>query len=545
MISSGLRGIRYILKKRIVILLSLGLTVCCTVQNTAIKTRNLRSVQAAEESELNIIAEISEDDPEYSDPDAEILPEETAGDVQIINDVDILLSPEESGDADAPSVSESYMELYIDNEILSVPTERIYSISKDEYIFPEAYGDLYLIRFHSDDDAKYSLFFSQKIETEDFQVYCYDADRNLAEKIIDPEKINVEPDDSFLVPMDHETDYIIVVKHAEKYQESGFGISRTETGSGENEETDTETDIETESLNKTVVMEPETEPESAEESETESETESGSEEGREAKPEEESETVAESESEPEPKEESWAEAAYGTEEERETETESEPESESETETESETEAESETEIESVTETAIRLESVDLLLDDGLDQIPVPLLSCIDGQDTAKALLHYSDGTEQILTGGSDGFGNSCYLTYEDTDGADGSVSRTYKLQVIPDRSEDGMVPERSETIVFRQQAAKSIEDIKADDRTAVRFYGKKNWLLVKSVPEVTGKYSLQSFGRDVEEMFFLSEESMNAVKAEQVFELKKGVTYTFLLILEEETGADKNVTQTD
>lgn len=203
-------------------------------------------------------------------------------------------------------------------------------------------------------------------------------------------------------------------------------------------------------------------------------------------------------------------------------------------TEPETVAETETEPEAKT---VHLESASLLFDDGLEQVPVAFLPYLDGQAVVKIRLQYSDGSEQLLTQAADirqdSLGNSFQLTYEDLQGEDGSVSRTYSLKVVSSQGETQAVSVEPETVVFQKEAPDGIENIPAQEKSSVRYYGKKNWILVQSVPKVTGKYAMESFGRGVKELYYCAQGETEAVKADTAFELKKGVTYTFLLKLEE------------
>ena len=187
--------------------------------------------------------------------------------------------------------------------------------------------------------------------------------------------------------------------------------------------------------------------------------------------------------------------------------------------------------ESEENTSVRLESAEIVLQNGLELVPAAMLPYLTLEETAKVCLHYSDESEQVLTGESDDYGNSISLTYEDATQEDGSVSRTYFLKAEPAGSKDGAVMETSQTVVFQTHAGENLDDIKAQEKTKVGFSGEKDWLLVQSVPQVTGKYSMESFGRELEELYYLADGQEEAVKADGPFELEEGVTYTFLLKL--------------
>ena len=220
-------------------------------------------------------------------------------------------------------------------------------------------------------------------------------------------------------------------------------------------------------------------------------------------------------------------------------TETDSEADAKTETDPETDPVTETDPEAETdstpaadeESSVRLESAQLVLTDGLEFLPAAMLPYLDLEETAKVLLQYSDGSQQLLTGESDTYGNTVLLTYEDASQEDGSVSRTYCLKVAPALAQDEGLEEQTQTVVFQKQVGENIDDIKAQEKTKVGFSREKNWLLVQSVPQVTGKYSLESFGRELEDLYYLADGQEEAVKVDGAFELTEGVTYTFLLKL--------------
>lgn len=205
----------------------------------------------------------------------------------------------------------------------------------------------------------------------------------------------------------------------------------------------------------------------------------------------------------------------------------------ETEADPKNEADPETETDPATdeESSVRLESAELVLTDGLELLPAAMLPYLDLEETAKVLLLYSDGSQQLLTGESDTYGNTVLLTYEDVSQENGSVSRTYSLKVTPASAQAEGLEEQKQTVVFQKQVEENIDDIKAQEKTKVGFSREKNWLLVQSVPQITGKYSLESFGRELEDLYYLADGQEEAVKADGAFELTEGVTYTFLLKL--------------
>ena len=122
------------------------------------------------------------------------------------------------------------------------------------------------------------------------------------------------------------------------------------------------------------------------------------------------------------------------------------------------------------------------------------------------------------------------VEYTDVNGEEETVHRTYHAVVTDLLTEE--VFEDSSQVVFGNQQQNPIDGMKSEEMTTVRLKGKKNWVIVQSVPSVTGLYSMKSFGRDTRNMYYAAEGS-EAVRAEEVFELKKDTTYTFLIELSE------------
>lgn len=518
------------MKKRMRVLLMAGLITSITIWNADSVIDGMRLAYASEEDDI-IMEEAS---PEILLPNNE----------EEVSEEEVLPLPEESGVEIETGAEDSVLNLFWDEDLFTVPWDFIDSLEEEEYIFLESYEDKYVICFIPEEKSGYALYFSETVEKEDVRVYEYDADAGQVKNRIDEDEMILAPDGSVLAEMENGLGYIIVLDHAEAYPDLGLVISRasqeqmivTEPVAEETIDTDAEDGMEllqetiAESETETVVesgLESETEIMSEQEPETESGSVNGSETELMTEQESESETVVAVEPE--------TDAEYENETEQQSETGLSTEAETETVQEPETDTEISSGMQSVADT-VRLESVKLLLDDGLEQVPVALLPYLDGQEVVKIRLQYSDGSEQFLTETAnvreDSLGNSCQLTYEDTEGEDGSVSRIYSLKVVPAQEEDGTVSAEPETVIFRKEVEDEIENIPAQEKSRVRYYGKKNWILVQSVPNVTGRYAMESFGRGVEELYYCAAGESEAVKADTSFELKEGVTYTFLLKLE-------------
>lgn len=441
------------MKKRMIYICSLGL-ITAAISNADMRNDGALPVHAEENTVEDAYAGDSPENIEFSDSSevsgpgeagiqsaegSEILFGSAGGNINA--DEDVNADGNVNADADvniningASPEGSFEIDVYLDEEVLAVPSEKINQIHEDESVFPEPYGNRYIFLFNPEGGENWSLYFSQTVDAGDFRLYFYDAGNRMAKERIGAEEISMASDGTFPIDLDGNAEYVIILDHADQYPGIETSIFKMES----------------------VTPVPENEPEN------EPETEPGAD----------------------------------------------------------------------TELSVALESAELVLDEGLEMLPAAMLPYLGDGEGAKALLRYSDGSEQILSGGSDSYGNSIGMTYEDSFEDDGSVSRTYTLEVMPAQSQEGPVTEKSETVVFRQQAGETIDDINAQEKTKVGFSGKKNWLLVQSVPQVTGKYSLKSFGRDLKELYYLADGEKEAVKAEDVFELKQGVTYTFLLILE-------------
>lgn len=545
------------MKKRMLYICSLGL-ITAAMLNVDIRNNRALPVQAEGNAVAGLFTGDSSENGEFSDS-SELFESGETG-IQGADGTEALFGSSDADGVDPESGFE--IDVYLDGEVLSVPLEKMNLLREEENVSPEPYGNRYMFLLDSKGPEHWSLQFSQTVDAGDVLLYHYDAENRMARDRIGADEISMTADGTFLMNSDGNAEYVIVLDHADQYPGIETGIRKTESEQIAEEQMPEVAIVEegTQANNEPVAefakpeaeneVESEPEPEPEEAGEVEGEPEPELEEAAEVDGEPEPEETGEVESEPEPEEAGEAEDESEPEEVGEAESEPEPEEVGEAESEPEPEEVGETEKEPVTEglnevegepvtetgtdteMSVSLESVELVLDDGLEMIPAALVPYLGDGEGAKALLRYSDGSEQILSGESDFYGNSVGLTYEDTVEDDGSVSRTYTLEVVPVQPEDCPMMKESETVVFQQQVGETIADIKAEEKTKVRFSGKKNWLLVQSVPQVTGNYSLKSFGRDFKELYYLAEGEKEAVKAEDVFELQQGVMYTFLLILE-------------
>lgn len=188
----------------------------------------------------------------------------------------------------------------------------------------------------------------------------------------------------------------------------------------------------------------------------------------------------------------------------------------------ETELSSEPESETVTETERTLTSVSLKVDQDLESVPVTFLEQLNELDVYSVVLVYSDGSTSLPDKAEEAYDIS--VDYEDVSNADGSVHRTY--HAVVKELETGKEFEDSSSIDI---GIKAPAEIKTEEMTTVILAGKKKWAVVRSTPEITGRYAMNS-DRLIKKMYYASEGG-EAVCAENAFELQAGITYQFLISL--------------
>ena len=481
--------------------------------------------------------------------------------------------------AEAPSmVIGEETEVVLPQTSVVLPSSEFEPLKEQETIVSmNPYNGLYLLHLKSDSEKGAVISFNRELKEEEVNLYCFDSENH---RVTDPESV---PDvlsfheNNTVLSMDMKgnSDYVLVISHAENYTELGY-TARFTAAQGSDDSADviliteedstleTEFVMEPESESETeVVIEPESETEteavaetesetetetvtetgSEPESESESETESGTETESESESEPETEIIMETESESETEivteteSESETEIVTETESESETEiitetesesetetvteTESEPESESESETETGTETESESESESETEEAA-LASVKLNLDQSLGTVPVVFLDYLDNLDVYSVTLIYSDGSEKLLD--TEDVRYELSVEQEDTKDTGETVRRTYHITVK--EVSTGTIFEDRKEIVF---GGKDSSEIKTEEMTTLALEGKKKWIVVQSTPEITGRYAFNS-DKKIETIYYVSDGG-EVVCTEDVLKLQQGVKYQFLIVL--------------
>ena len=403
---------------------------------------------------------------------------ETETDQEIVIEPDVRetegMEPTEVPAPETQETEEIQTEITLPGKSVVLPVSAFLPLQEEKTpLFLNAYSGLYLLHIKSDQEMTETLLFNQNLKEEDVVLYRFDAEKNgTADTEPVSDVLEFQENGKLLsLSLKASSDYVLVISHAEAYAGLGCTVTCTAGQMQETEVSGEGSDI--------IVIDPEPE--------TESETVS----------EPESETVTEAETE--------SEAA------------SEPESETvtETETESTTEAVSEP----VPETERTLTSVSLKVDQDLESVPVTFLEQLNELDVYSVVLVYSDGSTSLPDETYD-----VSVDYEDVSNADGSVHRTY--HAVVKELETGKEFEDSSSIDI---GIKAPAEIKTEEMTTVILAGKKKWAVVRSTPEITGRYAMNS-DRLIKKMYYASEGG-EAVCAENAFELQAGITYQFLISL--------------
>lgn len=180
-----------------------------------------------------------------------------------------------------------------------------------------------------------------------------------------------------------------------------------------------------------------------------------------------------------------------------------------------------TDSETVSE-APTLTSVALNIDPDAETIPVEFLDYVNDLDIYSVMLVYSDGTEKIMDQT-----DTCYdfsASFEDASDTEGIVHRTYHITVKDNST--GMVYNADGSIDFGKNDP---IEIKTAEMTSVILENQKKWVMVRSVPDITGRYAMNC-DKAIAAIYYAAD-GEEAVCAENNFELQQGITYNFLIKL--------------
>ena len=405
-------------------------------------------------------------------------------------------------EGEAEIMLEEQTEVVLPQKSVFVPaSEFVPVLEREDTLFLNPHDGLYLLRFKNEEEMVYTILFNQGVKAEDLALYQFDSEKN---QTVDSKPVqgvmDLSEDNKVLsLKAASSSDYVLVISHEEKYKELGY-TAKIVTAQPQ----ETEAVVSWEEVTGAVVG-PETETEVITEAETETEPVT--------EVESETEVTTETESESESETEAITEA--------ETETESEPVTEAESETEVTTEAETETETETEQEELL-LASVRLELDPELETVPAVFSEYLKDVPVYSVTLVYSDGSEKLLDQEDERYELS--VEYEDTKDADEMVRRTYHAVLKEDST--GKVFEDTQYIDFGKREP---VEIKTEEMTTVILEGRKKWIMVQSVPSVTGRYAMNS-DKSIEEIYYAADGG-EVVCAEDILKLQQGISYQFLIKL--------------
>lgn len=183
--------------------------------------------------------------------------------------------------------------------------------------------------------------------------------------------------------------------------------------------------------------------------------------------------------------------------------------------------EEETENKAATEVA--LISVILKPDSELETVPVAFLEYLSDLDVCSVTLVYADGSEKMLDKEDGRY--ECSAEHADEEDAEGTVRRTY--HVVVKELATGAVFEDTESVEIGR---KDPVEIKTEDMTTVMLEGRKKWMMVQSVPDVSGRYAMNC-DKGIEKIYYVSDDG-DLTCAEDSFQLQAGEKYTFLIKLQ-------------
>ena len=174
-------------------------------------------------------------------------------------------------------------------------------------------------------------------------------------------------------------------------------------------------------------------------------------------------------------------------------------------------------------TEVALTSVILKPDSELETVPVAFLEYLSDLDVCSVTLVYADGSEKMLDKEDGRY--ECSAEHADEEDAEGTVRRTY--HVVVKELATGAVFEDTESVEIGR---KDPVEIKTEDMTTVMLEGRKKWMMVQSVPDVSGRYAMNC-DKGIEKIYYVSDDG-DLTCAEDSFQLQAGEKYTFLIKLQ-------------
>lgn len=171
---------------------------------------------------------------------------------------------------------------------------------------------------------------------------------------------------------------------------------------------------------------------------------------------------------------------------------------------------------------LTLSSVELKLDQDLEKVPAVFSDYVDDLSAYSVTLVYSDGSEKLLDGEDSNY--SLTVTYEDSKDEE---QNTHKIcHAVVKEASTGKEFADTQEIVLGKAAP---DEIRTEEMTTLMLQGKKKWLVVQSVPSVSGSYALNS-DKTIKNICYAAENG-EVICTQDVLKLQKDTTYQFLIIL--------------
>lgn len=389
---------------------------------------------------------------------------------------EIIVTPEEKA---------AEIEIALPQKNISVPITEFLPVQEEENTrLLNLYDGVYLLHIKNDSPIFYTFSFNQTLNESNLTLYRFDSEKNTVDSEPVQDVMHLDESGSTLsLDLNSASDYVLVIASVENVTGLGYtskiklpAPQEMENGSALVEETvpSAETDAQAEDI-----LDGEDGSVEADFS-TEEDTEAV---GQDKPLEEEKGEVSETVAEPE----------------------------------QETEEANEPECEEPALTSVRL-----TVDQDLETVPIAFLDYLDDLDAYSLTLIYSDGSEQVFDEADERYNLS--VDYTDESDSSETVCRTYHA-VVKDIS-TGESFEDTQSIEFGK---KDPTEIKTEEMTTVILEGKKKWVMVQSVPNITGRYAMNS-NTIIDKIYYAFDDN-EVVCAEDAFDLQQGVMYKFLIKL--------------
>lgn len=171
---------------------------------------------------------------------------------------------------------------------------------------------------------------------------------------------------------------------------------------------------------------------------------------------------------------------------------------------------------------ITLTAVKLKLDQDLEKVPAVFSDYVDELSAYSVTLVYSDGSEKLLDGEDPSY--SLTVTYEDSKDEEQNIHKI--CHAVVKEASTGKEFADTQEIVLGKVAP---DEIRTEEMSTLMLQGKKKWLIVQSVPGVSGSYALNS-DKTIKNICYAAENG-EVICTQDVLKLQKDTTYQLLIIL--------------